>query len=144
MALKQVHDHLVYRYGPLFGKIDRGLTSGIELHYVASDPTRIFRETALPLMTGAPPARYTEDRRRFVPGFGDGASGGAGRLGPFEDTTDADSLAWRDLSIREYFRKRWGRRSGDTSLPSSETEMATYTSSTDDHAGTVAGGSSGV
>ena len=95
-ALKQVHDHLVYRYGPLFGKIDRGLTSGIELHYVASDPTRIFRETALPLMTGAPPARYTEDRRRFVPGFGDGASGGAGRLGPFEDTTDADSLAWRD------------------------------------------------
>ena len=95
-ALKQVHDHLVYRYGPLFGKIDRGLTSGIELHYVASHLTRIFRETALPLMTGAPPARYTEDRRRFVPGFGDGASGGAGRLGPFEDTTDADSLAWRD------------------------------------------------
>ena len=31
-----------------------------------------------------------------MPGFGDGASGGAGRLGPFEDTTDADSLAWRD------------------------------------------------
>ena len=28
-ALKQVHDHLVYRYGPLFGKIDRGLTSGM-------------------------------------------------------------------------------------------------------------------
>ena len=43
-------------------------------------------------MTGAPPARYTEDRRRFVPGFGDGASGGAGRLGPFEDTTDATPL----------------------------------------------------
>ena len=53
-ALARIHDHLVYRYGPLFGKIDRGLTSGIELHYVASDPTRIFRETALPLMTGAP------------------------------------------------------------------------------------------
>ena len=95
-ALARVHDHLVYRYGPLFGKIDRGLTSGIELQYVASDPTRIFRETALPRMTGAPPARYTEARRRFVPGFGDGASKGTGGLGPFEDTTDAGSLAWRD------------------------------------------------
>ena len=31
-----------------------------------------------------------------MPGFGDGASKGNGGLGPFEDTTDADSLAWRD------------------------------------------------
>ena len=96
-ALARVHDHLVYRYGPLFGKIDRGLTSGIELQYVASDPTRIFRETALPRLTGAPPAKYTEKQRRVVPGFGNGMSGG---LGPFEDTTDPDSLAWRDRTRR--------------------------------------------
>ena len=100
-ALARVHDHLVYRYGPLFGKIDRGLTSGIELHYVASDLTRTFRETALPLMTGAPPARYTEGRRRVVtPGFGDGVSRGGLNLGLFQDTTDPVHLAWRDATRR--------------------------------------------
>ena len=35
----------------------------------------LFRGEALPLMTGAPPSRYTEERRRTVPGFGAGKSG---------------------------------------------------------------------
>ena len=51
-------------------------------------------------MTGAPPSRYTEERRRTVPGFGAGSSGRTGVFGPFEDTTDSACLAWLDLTRR--------------------------------------------
>ena len=95
-ALERVHGHMVCRYGALFEKIDR-LTSGIDIHYLPSAPDALFQETALPLMPGAPPSRYTEERRRTVPGFGNGMAGG---LGPFEDTTDPACLAWRDRTRR--------------------------------------------
>ena len=99
-ALEQIHGHMVCRYGKYFAKLDK-LTTGIEFHNLASDPGSIFRETALPLMTGAPPARYTEGRRRVVtPGFGDGVSRGGLNLGPFQDTTDPVHLAWRDATRR--------------------------------------------
>ena len=98
-ALERVHGHMVCRYGALFEKFDR-LTSGVDLHYLPSAPDALFRETALPLMTGAPPSRYTEERRRTVPGFGAGSSGRTGEFGPFEDTTDPACLAWRDRTRR--------------------------------------------
>ena len=98
-ALERVHGHMVCRYGALFEKFDR-LTSGVDLHYLPSAPDSHFRETALPLMTGAPPSRYTDERRRTVPGFGAGSSGRTGEFGPFEDTTDPACLAWRDRTRR--------------------------------------------
>ena len=98
-ALEQVYSHMVCRYGPLFGKIDH-LTSAIEMHYLPSAPDALCREKALPLMTGAPPTRYTEERRRVQPGFGAGPSKKSAGLGPFEDTSNPASLAWRDRTQR--------------------------------------------
>ena len=98
-ALERVHGHMVCRYGSLFEKVDR-LTSGVDLHYLPSAPDALFRETALPLMTGAPPSRYTEERRRTVPGFDAGSSGRTREFGPFEDTTDPACLAWLDRTRR--------------------------------------------
>lgn len=97
-ALKQVHGHLVCRYGYLFEKIDAGLTSGCELHYIAADPNALLRESALPVLTGAPPSRYKEKQRRMVsPGLrGDSP----GELGPFQNTSDPGCLAWRDRTRR--------------------------------------------
>ena len=95
-ALERVHGHMVCRYGAFFGKCDK-LVAGIDLHYLPSAPDALFGETALPLMPGAPPAKYTEKQRRVVPGFGNGMAGG---LGPFEDTTDPACLAWRDRTRR--------------------------------------------
>ncbi len=95
-ALERVHGHMVCRYGEFFGKCDK-LVAGIDLHYLPSAPDALFGETALPLMPGAPPAKYTEKQRRVVPGFGNGMAGG---LGPFEDTTDPACLAWRDRTRR--------------------------------------------
>ena len=80
-----------------FSESSTSLVAGIDLHYLPSAPDALFRGEALPLMTGAPPSRYTEERRRTVPGFGAGKSA---RLGPFEDTTDPACLAWRDRTRR--------------------------------------------
>ena len=95
-ALERIHGHMACRYREFFGKFDK-LVAGIDLHYLPSAPDALFRGEALPLMTGAPPSRYTEERRRTVPGFGAGKSA---RLGPFEDTTDPACLAWRDRTRR--------------------------------------------
>ena len=97
--LEQVYRHMVCRYGALFGKMDR-LTGGIEIHYLPSQPDALCREKALPLMTGAPPTPYTEERRRVVPGFGGGSSKNRAGLPLFEDTTNPASVAWRDLTRR--------------------------------------------
>ena len=99
-ALEGVHGHMVSRYGALFRKIDR-LTSGIEMHYLASNPSATFRDKAFPLLIGAPPASFTGARRDVVVGLRDGIMPSG--LPPFQDTTDSTDLAQRDI-IRKRIR----------------------------------------